>query len=335
MPMPDPRGLLILPRLKVQNANAVSSPMTWGFPSMTAFTGFAQALERRLGDRLELLIDGVGVICHHHEAQVTRDGEFSFHQPRLPTASRGAGVLDSHGVLKTASFIEEGRMHLEVTVVLGITDGTALQYPDDPEAHAIIREAVVGLRLAGGSFLADTPIHPELVSLGDDEDQRRETFRRLTRRWLPGFALVLRHDLLAERLVEMRETRPETTLMDAWLDMAAMHWDCHQADPEGDAEGQASGVEWSIRRPPGWIVPIPVGYGAISKLHEPGEVANARDNKRWLAFTETLYSLGEWKSPHRLTSPQALLWYIDNDLEQGIYRLNNDYVPSDSTQPTD
>ncbi|WP_404299099.1 type I-F CRISPR-associated protein Csy2 [Halomonas sp.] len=335
MSLPDLRGLLILPRLKVQNANAVSSPMTWGFPSMTAFTGFAQALERRLGNDLELMIDGVGVICHHHEAQVSRDGEFAFHQPRLPTASRGVGVVDRQRVLKTASFIEEGRMHLEVTVVLGITDGDALQYPDDPASHHIIRNAVAGMRLAGGSLLVDSPIYPELVTLGDDEDQRRETFRKLTRRWLPGFALVLRHDLLTERLTEMRDTQPETTQMDAWLDMAALHWDCHQAEPEGDADVQASYVEWSIRRTPGWIVPIPVGYGAISEVHEPGEVANARDNTLPLVFTETLYSLGEWKSPHRLTSPQALLWYIDNDLEQGTYCLNNDYVSSHPIQHAD
>jgi len=31
--------LLVLPRLRIQNANAISSPMTWGFPAMSAFIG--------------------------------------------------------------------------------------------------------------------------------------------------------------------------------------------------------------------------------------------------------------------------------------------------------
>ena len=42
------KALLVLPRLRVQNANAISSPMTWGFPAITAFTGLMTALERRL-----------------------------------------------------------------------------------------------------------------------------------------------------------------------------------------------------------------------------------------------------------------------------------------------
>lgn len=37
--LPNSDGLLILPRLRVQNANAISSPLTHGFPSMTAFLG--------------------------------------------------------------------------------------------------------------------------------------------------------------------------------------------------------------------------------------------------------------------------------------------------------
>ena len=51
--MTEINSLLILPRLRVQAANAVSGPLTWGFPSPTAFTGFAHALERRALKRLE------------------------------------------------------------------------------------------------------------------------------------------------------------------------------------------------------------------------------------------------------------------------------------------
>ena len=45
-----PDGLLILPRLRVQNANAISSSHTWGFPAPTALLGFVHALERRLAE---------------------------------------------------------------------------------------------------------------------------------------------------------------------------------------------------------------------------------------------------------------------------------------------
>ena len=71
---PSARALLVVPRLRVQNANTVSSPLTWGFPAITAFTGLMTALERRLGREAGLALHGVGVICHHFEPQVTRGG---------------------------------------------------------------------------------------------------------------------------------------------------------------------------------------------------------------------------------------------------------------------
>src|SRR5437899_339136 len=56
------KALLVLPRLRVQNANAISSPMTWGFPAITAFTGLMTALERRLEPEAGVAFYGVGVI---------------------------------------------------------------------------------------------------------------------------------------------------------------------------------------------------------------------------------------------------------------------------------
>src|SRR5256885_7310461 len=35
---PQPQAILTFPHLRVQNANAISSPLTHGFPSITAFT---------------------------------------------------------------------------------------------------------------------------------------------------------------------------------------------------------------------------------------------------------------------------------------------------------
>jgi CRISPR-associated protein Csy2 len=36
---PEHWALLVVPRVRVQNANAISSPMTWGFPAITAAVG--------------------------------------------------------------------------------------------------------------------------------------------------------------------------------------------------------------------------------------------------------------------------------------------------------
>ena len=67
----EPDGLLILPRLRIQNANAISSPLTHGFPSMTAFLGFMWALGRKMADAgIPLKPEKIGVICHWHQEQV-------------------------------------------------------------------------------------------------------------------------------------------------------------------------------------------------------------------------------------------------------------------------
>ena len=79
------KALLVLPRLRIQNANAISSPLTWGFPAITAFTGLMTALERRLGPQAGLAFYGVGVICHGFEPQVTHGGYTrSFNLTRNP-----------------------------------------------------------------------------------------------------------------------------------------------------------------------------------------------------------------------------------------------------------
>ncbi len=151
----------------------------------------------------------------------------------------------------------------------------------------------------------------------------------MKRRWLPGFALTLRDDYLTEHLQTLQQQNPDASLLDAWLDLSRLN---HVCTLENEGEPNEKPV-WQAQRPyRGWLVPIPVGYGALSDLFQPGEVANARDAKTPFRFVESLYSIGEWVSPHRMKQPEDLLWYVDNDEEAGLYRLNNDYHLRNSAQ---
>lgn len=88
--MSDVKNLLVLPRLRVQNANAISRPMTWGFPAMSAFVGMMHALERKLvAADIQVSLDRVGVVCHGVEAQATEGGYTrAFHLTRNPVDKR-------------------------------------------------------------------------------------------------------------------------------------------------------------------------------------------------------------------------------------------------------
>ena len=188
------------------------------------------------------------------------------------------------------------------------------------------------MRIAGGSVVPGRrkgkawQSRPRLTPVADSRDEWLQQFRLLRRQLLPGFALVSRHDLLEKRLTELHNENPAATALDAWLDLSRLHV---YPETHGDSEGEDSDmngkVEWQVRRPPGWTVPIPVGYGALSDVFEPGQVARARDNTTPFRFVETLYSIGEWVSPHRLHSIEDLLWRAEAEPDAGIYQCTNSY----------
>ncbi|MNR22906.1 CRISPR-associated protein Csy2 [compost metagenome] len=80
--------------------------------------------------------------------------------------------------------------------------------------------------------------------------------------------------------------------------------------------------------PNGWIVPIPVGYGALAPVQDAGSVANGRDADTPVRFVESLYSIGQWLSPHRLRDVDDLLWCASADADAGLYRCHNHYARS-------
>lgn len=329
---PSNRALLLLPHLRVQNANAISSPMTWGFPAITAFTGLMTALARRLRPEDGIAFYGVGVICHGCEPQVTQGAYTrSFHLTRNPVLKDGG----------SASIVEEGRVHLDISLVFGVelTSSLRAQAPREQLA-ARIDELIAGMRIAGGSVMPPLSgvrsrlSRPQLTLVSDDQEASRKDFRALTRRCLPGFALVSREDLLQSRLTEMRLAAPDASLLDAWLDLSRLNYRAvrqHKRDLMGAQidmqtdDDSAETTEWIADTRAGWTVPIPVGFAALSALHAPGTVAGARDPNVPFRFVESVYSIGQWISPHRLADIQDLLWVTQADPETGLYRCVNDF----------
>lgn len=318
---PDFTHLLVLPHLRIQNANAVSSPLTHGFPSMTAFLGLMWALERKAcGAGIDrLAFNAVGVVSHGWQEQVTEGGFVkSFRLTRNPVDKDGS----------TAAIVEEGRIHLDLSLVFALN---AEGWEEDRRQAdmATIAELLSGMRIAGGTVIApDKPwqrrYQPFLASFtGDDSDQRK-SFREACVRLLPGSALVARNDLVEQRLARLRADNPEATQLDAWLSLSRIDW--HYDD---DANNGKGGWQGSRRKGDGWIVPIPIGYGGLSALYPAGSVRNARDDVTPFRFVESLYSVGEWIGPHRLRSPQQFLWYADSRPDDGLYRCRNDYRPAD------
>ena len=310
--------LLVLPHLRIQNANAISSPLTHGFPSMTAFLGLLWALERKAHKAgIALEFNAIGVTSHDWQEQVS-DGGFvkSFRLTRNPVDKDGS----------TAAIVEEGRIHLELSLVIAVH---AEHWDTQAQAAdlAAITDLLAGMRVAGGTLLPtarpDSRRHrPWLADFTGNSGDKRKAFRELCVRLLPGSALVARDELIDARLALMQTENPQATRLDAWLSLSRINWRYQPGEKDGKGE-------WlNDRKDQGWIVPIPVGYGALGELHPAWAVANARDATTPFRFVESLYSVGEWISPHRLHSPQQLLWYADSRPDDGLYRCRNDYRPA-------
>jgi CRISPR-associated protein Csy2 len=316
----NPTALLVLPHLKIQNANAISSPLTWGFPAVSAFLGFAHALERKIKTQSkysDYKFGGVGIICHEFMPQIARanawqDGTFCL--TRNPVDKEG----------ETSPFVEEGRAHLDVSLIIQVSGEGC--YGNDNEKKQIADDffkVTQTLRLAGGSIFPagfgepKKSFKPKLIEWSANDDDQLLQYKKYIRPLLPGFVLISREDLLSQRTAELQALNPKATALDALLDFSAINYEPSTFDPE------AKEAEWSIRKKPGWIVPIPIGYDAISELYEPGTVLNARDNTYPFQFVESVYSLGQWVSLHRVRQLNDIFWCYHFNRENNTYRFVN------------
>ncbi len=310
--------LLVFPHLQVQNANAISSPLTHGFPSMTAFLGLMWALQRKAHDvGLDVQFKAVGTVCHQHRELATEGGFVkSFHLTRNPVNKDGG----------SAAIVEEGRIHLQLSLLLAAQSSRWTQDPAARDADmTTLSGLLAGMRIAGGSVMPPTQpwrsrYKPWALDLTGTQADRQTVFAKARMRLLPGFTLVGRDDLLAQRMQQQIDAGNNANRLDAWLSLARINWRW-STDPTTDKSSW-----YHDRTGNGWAVPIPVGYGALGELQAAGSVANSRDNDTPFRFVESLYSVGQWISPHHLHNAENLLWYADSQPDAGLYRCRNDHM---------
>ena len=124
---------------------------------------------------------------------------------------------------------------------------------------------------------------------------------------------------MAQRHQALLESDPHATVLDAWLHASRANYVPSYQDEHAKWRWQD---KWRSKGQ-GWVVPIPVGYGALTETQAAGSVQGARDTTTPLRFVEVLWSLGQWVSPHRLTDLEDLLWYAKHEAELGTMRCCN------------
>lgn len=287
----DIKRLLLIPHLKVHNANALSSPFTIGFPAMTAWLGATHALQRKLNSKEfnDLQFIATAVISHDCNLQ-THKGVGDYVHSIIGTGN----PLDKTG--SRSAFIEEARCHLDVSLLIEYTG-----VEKDEESSFLEKVAHLlnsSMKIAGGDILSFGPPLALKIEEGNDTD-----LRKLTRKLMPGYAIIERRELMLDAMKDGQDA------MDALLDYLVIHHSCEQ-DDDGN-------VTWiSKRKTAGWIVPIATGFHGLTEL---GEAKNQRDENAPHRFAESIVTLGEFKMPHRIQSINEIFWRYHVEQESNLY----------------
>ncbi|WP_428354693.1 type I-F CRISPR-associated protein Csy2 [Methyloprofundus sp.] len=288
------KDILLIPNIKIHNANALSSPYTIGFPAMTAWLGFMHALERKLKSTefKEIKLSGIIVSCLDMSLQ-TYKGRGDYISSIIATSN----PLDKSG--SRPSFIEEARCDIEVTIAveceIGVIDYEKLTRCIDNILHT--------MKVAGGDIESFKPGRHLQV----DNHKPRDLSKYL----MPGFCLVTRQDLMQQAMQKGKDA------IDAMLEYLTTTTAVEIDENHKVTKGKPT------KKEKGWIVPISIGYQGISDL---GQLKNTRDENTPHRFAESIVTLGEFKMAYRFDNIDEMIWRYQQYQGDGFYLCQNNYL---------
>ncbi|WP_066569289.1 type I-F CRISPR-associated protein Csy2 [Snodgrassella sp. CFCC 13594] len=311
------RRFLFIPNLQIHNANALSSPISIGFPAMTAWMGAMHALQRKIQTlgQCTLSLKSLAISCHSAELQTYKgdsDFEYSIIIKKTPlifdkkyTSKYPKGMFRNmyDAPLTGDGFIEEARCHLDVSLLI---ECESLEGDQEALLLAAIQSLVHTMKWASGDVLAVGSC--QILHYDPDADGATADLRKIRNRLMPGHVLIERRDLVQQAMQEQQLDALDAVL--AYLKV--------QHRPERDDNGQ---ITWTAQRQvPGWLVPIAVGFQGISDL---GLAKNQRDPHTPHRFAEAILTLGQFVMPYRIDAIDDMLWHYQTTQEPDLYLCSN------------
>ena len=300
------KDYLILSHLKVKGANAQSSPISVGIPSVTSFLGAAHRLERILIEKGfdSIKISGAAIVLHDAHLR-------TFHS----VAGFECLVAEGKPLKKDGerlSTIPEPKIDMEISMILELDDPNFSIYDEDSFLNTVDETLQNNLRIAGGIILPSNVMgstncsylpHHIVYKKGVDAYDS-SSWKTITRKLIPGYVLLERRDLM------IKEMEDGKTATEALVDYLAIH---HQCSKKEDGT-----VEWTRRKKAeGWLVPISVGFQGLS---DPQKVKNQRCDDYLHVFGENLITLGEFKMINGIKDIDEIMWKYEVDLANGLYK---------------
>lgn len=330
--MPQADFYLLFKGIELHQANAISSPITYGFPAISGFVGAIHHLNRKLQNHYpECHLGGVMISCHHYELQAYRPhsfADYTFNQSRNPIKKNG----------DSASIIEEGKIHLNLNLVIEVFVQSNFKTDLHNNQEKILtfnrtlEQLLFQQRIAGGSVfhIQQTSLYPisqtedilyqlqpafVLIDATDELQAITKELQTGIQHYVDPFGdIVAVQDENNRPVLSHIKANPEATALDALIETVTLH---HLPQ-----KTEAKYHQWdtlSIKNGRGWLVPIAIGYQAISPRFKPGELANVRNPEYPSQYVETLHSLAKWVFPTHLHNNFAQYFWRYNQTENNLY----------------
>ncbi|WGL59726.1 type I-F CRISPR-associated protein Csy2 [Pigmentibacter sp. JX0631] len=297
------KNIIVLENIKVENANAIFG-LTYGFPGISNFLGFTHALSRKLNSKFCLSFGGCAIVSHEYEIKLKYYKKFK--EPVF-TLTKNPLLQDA----STAPFNEEGKMHLTVSLIIEcnfsiseIPFDTGSAKNDKQEFENYILHEAVKMKLAGGNILSIENV--SFYEIPEAEFERKNLIKKICYSLIPGFFIINRVNYLKEYHENKLTENPKQEILDSWLDFYAIQFQANKILNNNSEEI----INWEKKDKPysGYLVPLAVGYQPITKIFKNCEVKNGRDSNSDFCFVEPVYSIGEWKSPHKIDNLSDVFW---------------------------
>ncbi len=297
------RNLLILKNLKIQNANALSSSFTIGFPAITAWLGAVHALQRKLNknkDFEDLKFGKTAILCHEIDLQTSGENIIG---TKLSHISRDDKDKANNSNFKLPSTIPEARCHLDVSLIIEYSNSSI----ESEEIEKKVKNILHTMKFAGGDLLSYKDV---LINKFDENQNYIGQFRKLRRKLGLGFFIIERRDLIEQ------ETKNGVDAVDALIDYLKIT----KTEVEDKAKGKIENKKVVYeRKTKGWLVPISTGFYALRDPTSP--VEGQRDKNYKHCFVESVVTLGEFKfmSSSSFDTLDKIFWSYKYDKENGLY----------------
>lgn len=288
---------ILIKNLYVQNANAFSSAITVGFPAMTAWLGFAHALQRKINENdkfKNVKLSKTAIACNEFKVHLHK-GIDDYHASVIGTAN----PLTKEG--KRSSFIEEARCNIDASLLIECEGLNSFELDN---FKLLVENLLISkLKFAGGDILCFSKI--DYIVAEEDYEKRK-----LLNSLMPGYIIIERRELLQDAMENGKDA------LDALIDTISVKTYCTKTDDDEPL--------WQTKRIyQGWLVPIAVGFQGISELTPPGKTLCQRDNVTPHRFAEPIVTLGEFKLPARIKNFESAFWQYQYLEDKNLYLCIN------------